>query len=106
MGFDPQYAISQRISRELVRIEAVREKMEESAEIGDRSDGIRSLDARQRKVLALFEEWDEITTSQIAELLKLSPRGARAQVQKWVHNRFLVVANASKRARTYRLAYP
>ena len=83
--------------------EAVREKMRQSAPAGDRSDWIRSLDARQRKVLALFEEWAEITTPRIAELLKLSPRGARALAQKWVRDGFLVIANPSKRGRTYRL---
>jgi len=82
--------------------EAVREKMRQSAPAGDRSDWIRSLDARQRKVLPLFDEWAEITTSQIAELLKLSPRGARALVQKWVQDGFLVIANPSKRGRSYR----
>ncbi len=84
--------------------EAVREKMRQSAPAGDRSDWIRSLDARQRKALGLFDEWTEITTSRIAELLKLSPRGARALAQKWVQDGFLVIANPSKRGRTYRLA--
>ncbi len=86
--------------------EAVREKMRQSAPAGDRSDWIRSLDARQRKVLPLFEEWAEITTPRIAELLKLSPRGARALAQKWVQDGFLVIANPSNRGRTYRLAQP
>jgi Fic family protein len=86
--------------------EAVCEKMRQSAPAGDRSDWIRSLDARQRKVLPLFEEWDEITTSQIAELLKLSPRGARAIAQKWVESGFLAIANPSKRKRTYTLVRP
>jgi len=82
--------------------ESVSEKMRQSAPAGDRSDWIRSLDARQRKVLPLFDEWAEITTAQIAELLKLSPRGARALVQKWAQDGFLVIANPSKRGRTYR----
>jgi len=82
--------------------EAVRRKMRQSAPAGDRSDWIRSLDARQREVLPLFDEWAEITTRQIAELLDLSSRGARALVQKWVRDGFLVIANPSKRGRTYR----
>jgi hypothetical protein len=44
--------------------------------------GAKPLAARQRKVLPLFDEWAEITTPRIAELLKLSPRGARALAQK------------------------
>ncbi|MBN1944000.1 MAG: Fic family protein, partial [Phycisphaerae bacterium] len=86
--------------------EAVREKMRQSTPAGDRSDWIRSLDARQRNVLPLFEEWKEITTSQIAELLRLSPRGARALTQKWVEKGFLAIANPSKRGRTYKLICP
>ncbi len=86
--------------------EAVREKMQQSVSAGDQSDWIRSLDARQRRVLPLFDEWAQITTAQIAELLKLSPRGARALALKWVQNGFLVTANPSKRGRTYRLAHP
>ena len=82
--------------------EAVHEKMRDSAHVGDRSDWIHSLDVRQRKVLPLFDEWAEITTSQIAELLKLSPRGARALAQKWTREEFLVIANPSNRGRTYR----
>ena len=86
--------------------EAVREKMRDSTHAGDRSDWIISLDARQRKVLPLFDEWAEITTSQISELLGLSPRGGRALAQKWVQEGFLAIANPSKRGRTYRLGAP
>ena len=82
--------------------EAVREKMRDSTHAGDRSDWIISLDARQRKVLTLFDEWSEITTSQISDLLGLSSRGARAVAQKWVAEGFLAIANPSKRGRTYR----
>ena len=85
--------------------EAVRQKMEQSADVSDRSAWIRSLDARQRAILPLFDEWAEITTSQISRLLNLSPRGARAIAQKWVHDGFLVIANPSKRGRTYQLAH-
>jgi len=40
-----------------------------------------------------------------AARLNLSPRGARAIAQKWVHDGFLVIANPSKRGRTYQLAH-
>ena len=82
--------------------EAVRQNMQDSRHLDDHSDWIRSLDSRQRKMLPIFDEWDEITTSQIAKLLKLSPRGARAQAQAWVQKGFLEIANPSKRSRTYR----
>jgi Fic family protein len=82
--------------------ETVRQKMQDSAHAGDRSDWIVSLNARQREVLSLFDEWSEITTSQISQLLGLSPRGGRTVVQKWVAEGFLIIANPSKKGRTYR----
>jgi Fic family protein len=86
-----------------ISFEAVCHKMRDAVGDPDQSDWIRSLDARQRMILPLFDEWEEVTTSQIAEILKLSPRGTRALAQKWVRDGFLIIANASKRGRTYRL---
>ena len=60
-------------------LEAVKERMRASADASDRSARIRSLDAEQREALSLFNEWAEITTSQIADLLNLSPCGTRAR---------------------------
>ncbi len=85
-----------------VSFETVRQKMQDSADAGDSSDWVASLNARQREVLSLFDEWSEITTSQISQLLGLSPRGGRAVVQKWVQEGFLVIVNPSKKGRTYR----
>lgn len=87
-----------------VSFETVCATMRSAAEVGDDSAWIRSLDARQRQILTLFDSWSEVTTSQIAEILQLSPRGARAVVQHWVQDGFLAIADASKRGRTYRLA--
>ena len=84
--------------------EAVRNQMQAAAQSSDQSRLVRSLDARQREVLQLFNDWEEITSSQIATLLSLSPRGARALAQKWVEAGFLQTGNPSKRGRTYRLA--
>jgi len=83
--------------------EAVREQMQQAVPAGDRSAWFRSLDARQRKVLPLFDEWAEISTSQLAQCLKLAPRSARKLAQQWVQEGFLTVSNPSKRGRTYRL---
>ncbi len=83
--------------------EAVRRRMEQSADAGDRAEWLRSLDARQRKVLPLFEEWDRVTTPRMAKMLRLSPRGARALVQKWVREGFLIIDDPSKRGRSYLL---
>ena len=84
--------------------EAVRQMMQRHASLTDDTALIRSLDARQRKVLALFDEWDEITSAQVAEVLRLSPRGVRRLLRQWVIDGFLVVGDPSKRGRSYRLA--
>jgi Fic family protein len=70
---------------------------------GDRSLLLRSLEARQRRVLTLFEESREVTAKEIAELLGVQPRSASALCQRWTAEGFLVVADASKKARRYRL---
>ena len=70
---------------------------------GDR-DELRKLNARQRRVLSLFENSAQITSNDIENLLKVSPRAARTLCQQWVKEGFLIVGNPSKKARTYELA--
>jgi predicted HTH transcriptional regulator len=70
----------------------------------DQSKLLRSLDARQRKVLTLFEESDEITARQVGELFGLQPRTARLLCQNWVKVEFLKISDAAKKSRKYRLA--
>jgi Fic family protein len=83
--------------------ESVRDQLHKHKERGDDSAWLRSLDAKQRAVLPLFDEWDEITTKQISQLLGLSARGARSVAQRWTESGFLIVSNPSKKLRTYRL---
>jgi DNA-binding MarR family transcriptional regulator len=64
---------------------------------------LRSLDAQQRKVLTLFEQAREVTAKEIAELLGVRQRSAAGLCQRWSSEGFLVVANASKKARRCRL---
>lgn len=67
-------------------------------------DALRRLDRRSRRVFALFSRQDRITTPEVAGILGLSDRMARVLLQGWVKEGWLVVAQASKRARAYGLA--
>lgn len=70
----------------------------------DQSKLLKSLDARQRKVLMLFEESDEITARQVGELFGLQPRTARLLCQNWVKAKFLKISDVAKKSRKYKLA--
>ena len=65
---------------------------------------LRDLDGKQRKAIPLFATSREITTREIASLFGIKQRAAAALCQRWAEEGFLVVANASNKARRYRLA--
>ena len=67
-------------------------------------DLLRKLDRRARRVFALFSKQDRITTPEVAGVLGLSDRMARILVQGWVKAGWLVMAQASKKARAYGVA--
>jgi hypothetical protein len=67
-------------------------------------DVLRKLDRRARRVFALFSKQDRITTPEVAGVLGLSDRMVRILVQGWVKAGWLVVAQASNKARAYGLA--
>jgi Fic family protein len=71
---------------------------------GDQSRLLRDLDAKQRKAISLFAESREISSREIAALFGVKQRAASALCQYWVEEGFFVVANASNKARRYRLA--
>jgi Fic family protein len=85
--------------------ETVQSRATQAANEGqkDQSEFIRQLDARQRRALELFQESNWITASQVGALFGLQPRTARVICQKWVDDGFLVVTDASKKARKYEL---
>jgi Fic family protein len=87
-------------SFEKVHAQAKRESQTGAA---DRSQLLRTLDAKQRKALTLFEHSREVTAKDIAELLGFQQRPAAALCQRWVAEGFLVIADPSKKARRYRL---
>ncbi|MBN2250972.1 MAG: Fic family protein [Candidatus Altiarchaeota archaeon] len=65
---------------------------------------LRRLDPRARAVLALFSKMEEIKTSDVAEALGLSRRMARVLINGWIEDGWLVVADPSKRGRSYELS--
>lgn len=65
---------------------------------------LRALDPRQRKALSLFENSLFITAKDIEKLFNVHPRTARMICQLWVKGGFLVVHDASKKSRNYKLA--
>lgn len=65
---------------------------------------MRELNIKQRRVLELFISFKEINSSQVAEVLHISPGSARALIREFVQDGFIIPANESKKARTYTLA--
>jgi Fic family protein len=65
---------------------------------------IRELDARARRVLALFSKTDSITAADVSTILPVSDRTVRNHLAQWVAVGFLVVQDPSNRARKYGLS--
>ena len=86
--------------------ESVKRRAEEAAQLGQSGGrGLHpELDARQRKVLGLFAKRSQIDSSELASLFQVSPRMARHLCQQWVNTGFLIIANPSKKTRSYTLA--
>ena len=86
--------------------ENVRRRAVEAA-TSDRTDNaaaLRKLDMRQRKILALFLEYEVVTAKQIGAVFGFKPRTCSQLCQKWVRGGFLVVVDPSRKARKYTLA--
>jgi len=83
----------------------VRKKAGEAAREGaaDTSNALRSLDARQRKVLALFRQHNQITAHDIGKLFEIQPRTARGWCANWVEGGFLTITEAARKIRKYGL---
>ena len=64
----------------------------------------RRIDPRKRLVIDYFHEHPFVTSQDIAKLLNLKPRTARALCLAWVHEGFLLVRESSKKKRSYRIA--
>ncbi|MFQ5796235.1 MAG: hypothetical protein ACE5JP_14460 [Candidatus Bipolaricaulia bacterium] len=84
----------------------VREEALRNAEKGMPAvpEELRLLDARARRVLALFAERERINSGDVAQELGLSVRMARVLLGRWVEDGWLVIADPSRRARAYSLS--
>ena len=70
----------------------------------DHYELMRALDAKQRRALELFKDYDVVTSKQIGELFGFKPRTNAALCKKWVEAGFLEVVDPSFKAREYKLA--
>lgn len=69
----------------------------------DSSIVLRELDPRQRRILGLFRDSATSTNAEMATYLRLSQSTMARLSRSWVEEGFLVVANESRKARSYRL---
>lgn len=72
----------------------------------DQSRLLRTLDMRQRKALALFQGWREVTSRDIAALFGFKSRTAALLCRRWVDEGFLEITDPARKSRRYRLADP
>lgn len=84
---------------------AVRTQATKAATRGARdvTSALRRLDPRQRRLLELFRARGVVTSTEIAEHLRLSPRTATDLCRNWVNAGFLAMHDPSRKNRSYRL---
>lgn len=80
------------------------QRMQEQESVPDQSEQLRKLDARQRKVLELFAEFETITSSQIGKLFGYKPRTSSQLCHNWVEAGFFEIVDFSNKNRKYKLA--
>ena len=88
------------MARSFEKVEKHSLKASENSEI-DKSEFLRKLDPKQRKVLALFEQQEVITSNDLALFFNFAPRTARQLAQKWSEEGFLKPIDISKKGRKY-----
>ncbi len=91
-----------------ISFENVLKQMQETPidRLVDHSQLLRKLDPRQRKVLALFQEFETITSKQISKLFGFKPRTSAQICNTWVRDGFLEIVDFSNKGRKYKLAQP
>ncbi len=65
---------------------------------------VQRLDARARRVLALFRTADSISAADLVNIIPGSDRNVRMHLARWVEDGFLTVTNPSNRRRRYALS--
>lgn len=91
------------VSSAFENIEIKANKEQSKGLSSDKSPILRKLDIKQRKVLELFTEYQEITSIQAGQYLSISAQSARLLLNKWVDVGFLKLVNTAKKNRTYGL---
>lgn len=89
-----------------VSFEKVLERMSAAQRGGesDKTDLLRSLNPKQRKVLELFSMFDIVTARQIGELFGFKPRTSALLCKNWVEMGFLDIVDFSNKGRSYRIS--
>lgn len=87
-----------------VSFENVLKRMADAQGSPDQSNLIRKLDPRQRRALELFQEFETVTSRQIADLFGFKPRTSAQVCATWVENGFLEIVDSSNRGRKYKLS--
>ncbi|MEK7218401.1 MAG: Fic family protein [Patescibacteria group bacterium] len=64
---------------------------------------LRELSARQRKALSLFARMKRVASADVARFFRIGTRSASALCLQWVEEKFLMIADPSKKARRYQL---
>jgi predicted ArsR family transcriptional regulator len=65
---------------------------------------VQRLDARARRVLALFRTADSISAADLMNIIPGSARNVRMHLARWVEDGFLTVTDPSNRRRRYGLS--
>lgn len=81
---------------------SVYNKAKEQESSKDEVKILRELDPKQRQILNLFETQKFVTTKDVADFFKFSPRSARLLVLEWVNTGFFLAVGEGKK-RKYQL---
>ena len=79
-----------------IAFKSVYSKAKEQESSKDEIKLLRELDSKQRQILNLFTTQKYITTKDIAEFFKFSPRSARLLALEWTNSGFLVAQGEGK----------
>lgn len=85
-----------------IAFKSVYSKAKEQESSKDEIKLLRELDSKQRQILNLFTTQKYITTKDIAEFFKFSPRSARLLALEWTNSGFLIAQGEGKQ-RKYKL---
>lgn len=85
-----------------IAFKSVYNKAKEQKTSKDEIKILRELDTKQRQILNLFETQKYVTSKDIADFFKFSPRSARQLASDWVNIGFLI-ATGEGRQRKYKL---